>query len=124
MRETAAEGGSASVEFALVIPVVLLVLVALIEVAVVARVQIELVSAARHGVRVAATNPAPEAAVDAIHGALPEPLVDRVVVTVERPAVVGREAVVRLSVDHRLLSVLFGGISVQPSAKAVMRVER
>ncbi len=119
-----AERGSASVEFALVIPAVLLVLLALVEVAVVARAQMELLSAARHGVRVAATNPAPEAAVDAIHRVLSDELAARVVVTVERPSVVGRDAVVRLSAEHRLLSVLFGGIPLDLSAGAVMRVER
>lgn len=121
---TGAERGSASVEFALVIPAVLLVLLALVEVAVVARAQMELLSAARHGVRVAATNPAPEAAVDAIHRVLSDELAARVVVTVERPSVVGRDAVVRLSAEHRLLSVLFGGIPLELSAGAVMRVER
>ncbi len=119
-----AERGSASVEFALVIPAVLLVLLALVEVAVVARAQIELVAAARHGVRVAATNPAPEAAVDAVHRVLPDEFAARVVVTVDRPAVVGRDAVVRLSADHRLLAAVFGGIPLELSARAVMRVER
>ncbi len=116
--------GSATVEFALVIPVVLLVLVALVEVAVVARVQMELLGAARQGARVAATNPDPANAVDAVHGALSEGVVQQVIVTVERPAVVGREAVVELAMTHRLAATLFGGVPVNLSARSVMRVER
>jgi Flp pilus assembly protein TadG len=117
------ERGSATVEFALVIPMVLLLLVALVEVAVVARVQIELQGAARQGARVAATNPDPAVAVDAVHEALSEDLTRSVIVTVERPAVVGREAVVRLSLRHYLAAVLFGGVPVDLSARSVMRVE-
>ena len=117
------EGGSATVEFALIIPIVLLVLFTLVEVVVVARVQIELLGAARQGARVAATNPDPAVAVDAVHEALGERLANEVIVTVERPAVVGREAVVRLSLTHRLASVLFGGVPVDMAARSVMRVE-
>ena len=116
--------GSATVEFALVIPIVLVVLVALVEVAVVARTQLELLGAAREGARVAATNPDPAAAVEAVQRALGEEVVDRVIVTVDRPAIVGREAVVRLSLTYRLLSALFGGVPLDMTARSVMRVER
>lgn len=110
-------------EFALVIPIVLLVLFTLVEVVVVGRVQIELLGAARQGARVAATNPDPGVAVDAVHAALGENLANEVIVTVERPAVVGREAVVSLSLTHRLASALFGGVPVDLAARSVMRVE-
>ena len=119
----AQERGSATVEFALVIPIVLLVLFTLVEVVVVGRVQIELLGAARQGARVAATNPDPGVAVDAVHAALGENLANEVIVTVERPAVVGREAVVSLSLKHRLASALFGGVPVDLAARSVMRVE-
>lgn len=119
----AQERGSATVEFALVIPIVLLVLFTLVEVVVVGRVQIELLGAARQGARVAATNPDPGVAVDAVHAALGENLANQVIVTVERPAVVGREAVVSLSLSHRLASALFGGVPVDLAARSVMRVE-
>lgn len=119
----AQERGSATVEFALVIPIVLLVLFTLVEVVVVGRVQIELLGAARQGARVAATNPDPGVAVDAVHAALGENLANKVIVTVERPAVVGREAVVSLSLTHRLASALFGGVPVDLAARSVMRVE-
>jgi Flp pilus assembly protein TadG len=119
----AQERGSATVEFALVIPIVLLVLFTLVEVVVVGRVQIELLGAARQGARVAATNPDPGVAVAAVHAALGENLANEVIVTVERPAVVGREAVVSLSLTHRLASALFGGVPVDLAARSVMRVE-
>ncbi|NNC40134.1 MAG: pilus assembly protein [Acidimicrobiia bacterium] len=119
----AQERGSATVEFALVIPIVLLVLFTLVEVVVVGRVQIELLGAARQGARVAATNPDPGVAVEAVHAALGENLANQVIVTVERPAVVGREAVVSLSLSHRLASALFGGVPVDLAARSVMRVE-
>jgi len=117
------EGGSATVEFALIIPIVLLVLFTLVEVVVVARVQIELLGAARQGARVAATNPDPAVAVDAVHEALGNHLANQVIVTVERPEVVGKEAVVRLSLTHRLASAFFGGVPVDMAARSVMRVE-
>ena len=123
-RSVGFEGGSATVEFALVIPIVLMVLVALVEVAVVARTQIELLGAARQGARVAATNPDPAVAVDAVHGALSDGLAGRVIVTVDRPAVIGRQAVVRLAVTHNLAAALFGGLPVDLAARSVMRVER
>lgn len=118
------EHGSASVEFALVLPIVLLVLVAVVEVAVVARSQIELLGAARQGARVAATNPDPAVAVDAVHDALGDAVAERVIVTVDRPAVIGAQAVVRLSLTHHLAAALFGGVPIDLSARSVMRVER
>ena len=54
------------VEFALVLPLVLLVVFAAVEVAVVARTQLEVVNAAREGAREAATNPDPAAAVGVV----------------------------------------------------------
>ena len=48
------ERGSAVVEFALVLPLVLVVLLGIVEVAVVARSEIQLVHAAREGAREAA----------------------------------------------------------------------
>lgn len=116
--------GSSSVEFALVIPIVLLVLIAVVEVAVVARTQIELLGAARQGARAAATTPDPSAAVEAVHDSLGPSLAGRVIVTVERPAVIGRPAVVRLTLTHHVAAVLFGGLPVQLAVRSVMRVER
>ena len=124
MKSFAAERGSASVEFALVLPVLLLVLVAVVEVSVVGRLQLELIGAARQGARVAATHPDPGQAVEAVHQALDEGLESSVIVTVERPAIVGRPATVELELSHRVFAALFGGMPVRLSARSVMRVER
>ncbi len=119
-----AERGAAVVEFALVLPVVLLVLLAVVEVAVVARTQLELTQAAREGARAAATVPDPARAVDAVRGALGPELAARVRVEVRRPAVVGAAAVVTVSLGHRVAAGLLGGIPVELRSRAVMRVER
>src|SRR3972149_1105349 len=66
------EQGSAVVEFALILPVVVLVLLAVVEVTVVARTQYELVHAAREGARTAATVADPSPAVRAVQAA-PDP---------------------------------------------------
>ena len=63
--------GSAAVEFALVLPLVLLVLLAVTQVAVVARTQLEVANAAREGARRAATAPDPADAVTVARRALP-----------------------------------------------------
>ncbi|MGH8875041.1 MAG: TadE/TadG family type IV pilus assembly protein [Acidimicrobiia bacterium] len=118
------ERGSAVVEFALVLPVVLLVLVAVSEVVVVARTQIELQAAAREGARVAATTPDPGRAVEATSVALGEPLAATARVTVTRSSVVGGRAVVEVSVRHHLARAVLGGIPLTLTSRAVMRVER
>ena len=124
MKSFATERGSASVEFALVLPVLVLVLVAVVEVAVVGRVQLELIGAARQGARVAATHPDPVQAVEAVHQALDDGLEPDVIVTVARPAIVGRQAIVEVELHHRVLAPLFGGVPLRLSARSVMRVER
>lgn len=124
MRPPAADRGAAVVEFALVLPVVLLVLLAAVEVVVVARTHLELVGAAREGARVAATAPDPARAVAAVQAALGEPLGGRARVSVTRPGVVGSPAVVVVTVPHRLASYLLGGMTLEISARAVMRVEQ
>ena len=115
--------GSASVELALVLPLVLLVLIAGLELTLLARTRLELVAAAREGARVAATNPDPSRAVQAVREALPEPAASRVRVGVTRPRVVGRPAVVEVSYPHQLVTPLLRGWEVRLSARAVMRVE-
>ena len=51
------EGGTVTVEFFLVLPLVILVLVAGVQLVSLARARIELVGAVREGARVAATSP-------------------------------------------------------------------
>jgi hypothetical protein len=115
--------GSASVELALLIPLIVVLLGLLVEVAVVARAQIEIVGAAREGVRVAATAPDPGRAIAAANDALGARSRDARV-RVHRPHVVGQQAEVEISLSHRIGLPLLGGFTVPLSARAVMRVER
>ena len=112
------------VEFALVLPAVVLVLLAAVEVTMAARTQYELVVAAREGARTAATVPDPARAVDTVRAALGPPAADRVRVTVERPAVVGRLASVTVVLPYRAPSFLPGAFTIDLKARSVMRVEQ
>jgi len=115
--------GSAVVEFALVVPLVLALVLGLVEVALVARTQMEVVNAAREGAREAAASPDPSDAVRAARAALAETGTN-VRVSVRRPDVVGGLAEVRVTLPYRVGSAFFGGVVVEITAKAVMRVER
>ncbi len=57
MRSRTGDEGSATVEFALLLPILLLVLLALVQVGVIARDQLVLTQAARAGARAAAVQP-------------------------------------------------------------------
>ncbi len=111
-------------EMAVTIPALVLVLLAVLEVVVVARTQLELVAAAREGARAAATIADPARAVTAVQTALSPVLSDRVRVKVTRPAVVGRPATVVVTLRHRLVTPLLRWLEVDLSGRAVMRVER
>jgi Flp pilus assembly protein TadG len=116
--------GGVTVELAMAIPAVVLVLLAILEVVVVARTQLELVAAAREGARVAATVADVSRAVSAVRTALPPVLGSRVRVLVNRPAAAGQPATVRVTVRHRLVSPLLRWLEIDLSGRAVMRVER
>ncbi len=118
------ERGSAAIEFALVLPVVLLVLLSTVEVVVVARTQLELGHAAREGAREAATTPDVERAIAAARRALPESVAALARVAVEREQHVGGIARVTISIRHAVASPLLGGIQITLRSSAVMRVER
>jgi len=122
LRARAQEGGAA-IEFALVVPIVILVLFAVVEVAVVARTQLELTNAAREGAREAATVVDPASAASAARAAMGT-LGSRLVVSVRRPHVVGRRAEVTVRLRHRLAAPLFGGVTIELRSRAAMRVER
>ncbi len=112
------------VEFVLVLPALVLVLLAVVEVTVVARTQYELVHAAREGARMAATVSDPSRAVQAVQAALDPVVAGRVRVTVERPGSVGSNAVVTVVLAHRLGARILGGLQLDLRARSVMRVER
>jgi Flp pilus assembly protein TadG len=117
------ERGSVAVEFALVVPVVLLVLLAAVEVAVVARAQLEVVHAAREGAREAAASPDPARAVAAAQAALGA-AGSGARISVQRPHVVGATAEVEVWLPHQLGAGLFAGPSITLRGRAVMRVEQ
>ena len=120
---TSTEHGSATVELALLVPLIVVLVVVVVEVAVVARSQIELVAAAREGARVAATSPDPADAVRAVRDAMGE-RGDDVQIGVHRPHVVGVEAAVDVALSHEIPVPLLGPFRVPLSARAVMAVER
>lgn len=118
------DSGSASVEFALVLPLLLLVLLASVEVVVVARIQLQIGHAAREGAREAATTPDLERAIAAAKRTLDSNTASRIRVSIDRQAHVGGIARVTVSLSHAVASPLFGGVSVPLTSSAVMRVER
>jgi len=118
----ARERGSVTVEMALVLPLVVLLIVAIAEVAVAARTQLEVLNAAREGARTAAVAPDPADAVVAAKRALGE-LGDQARVRVNRPRVVGEPATVTVVVRHRAIPEILGGVIVELEATASMRVE-
>lgn len=110
-------------EFALVVPAVVLVVLALAEVAVVARIQLEVVNAAREGAREAAANPDPTGALAAARSALGG-VADAARINVSREHVVGGTARVEITLPHTLAPVLFGGTVIEVKGSAAMRVEQ
>ncbi len=111
------------VEFALLVPVLLLAVLATVEVAVVARTQLEVVNAAREGARQAATSPDPARAVRAARAALGPRGADARV-SVSRPHTVGAMAAVVVAIRHRVAAPMFGGFAIELTGRSVMRVER
>lgn len=123
-REVLSSRGSATVEFVLVLPLIILVLVACLEVAALARARVVVVAAAREGARVAATHPDPADAVEAVRSALGEVLGSAARVSVSRPHVVGRPATVEVAVRQHLTGPFLDGFSVTLTGRSTMRVER
>ena len=117
------EQGSAVVEFALVLPLILVLLLGVVEVAAVARIEIQLVHAAREGAREAAASPDTSRAVSAVRTALGDRGASARV-AVSRPSTVGDTASVAVRMPYRLAAPIFGGITVTLSSRASMRVER
>lgn len=115
--------GSSTIEAALVLPVILIVLLAAFELTVLAITRLELVAAARDGARVAATVADPARAVEAVRNALDPELSQAASVSVTRPTISGRPAQVVVSVVRQLKTPLLSALSVPLSVKAVMVVE-
>jgi Flp pilus assembly protein TadG len=116
--------GSVTVEFFLVVPLLIVVLAAGIQVISVARTRVELLGAVREGARVAATTPDPAKAVAAVRHALLPEVRDRVRISVSRPSVVGKPARVTARLHHVLPVPFIDDFAVEVSASATMLVER
>jgi Flp pilus assembly protein TadG len=112
------------VEFVLVLPLIIVVLAASLQLIGVARARIELQGAAREGARVAATTPDPANAVEAVLAALSPEMRSGARVSVERPARVGAVATVTVSIRHELGRPFPSSLGVALSARATMRTER
>ena len=115
------ESGQATVEFALVLPLVILAALAIIQVGLLVRDHLAVVHAAREAVRAASVDPDPSSAVDAAHRTLPHADVD----VSSRPSVgepIAVEVRYRAVTDVPLVGVLFPDPVLH--SRAVMRVER
>jgi Flp pilus assembly protein TadG len=113
-----------TVEFFLVVPLLIVVLAAGIQVISVARARIELLGAVREGARVAATTPDPAKAVAAVRDAMQPSVRGWVRTSVTRPAIVTLPARVTATYRHLLAVPWIDDLGVDLSASASMLVER
>jgi hypothetical protein len=123
-RQVLTERGQATVEFFLVLPLVVLVAVASVQVMRIAEARLELQAAARDGARVAATTPDPSRAVASVMAALSPEDRDRARISVERPDRVGVPARVTVRLRHLLGAPFPAGMGVDLTVTATMRTER
>lgn len=105
------------------LPLIIVLVLGLVEVAVAARTQLEVVSAARVGAREAAATPDPARAAAAVRAEL-GPAGSRTRIEVTRPHVVGARATVVVRLPHTVAAPVFGGFVLQLTARASMRVEQ
>ena len=115
------ESGQATVEFALILPLVIFAALAIIQVGLLVRDHLAVVHAAREAVRAASVDPDPSRAVHAAHETLPHADVD----VSPRPSVgepITVEVRYRAVTDVPLVGVLFPDPILR--SRAVMRVER
>ena len=111
------------VEFGLVMPLVLLLVLGIAEVAAVARTELQLAHAAREGARYAAASPDTARAAAAVRRSLGRSG-ERARITVTRPSEVGVPATVSVAIGHRVAAPILGGFTVQLRASSSMRTER
>ncbi len=123
-RKVLTEEGSVTVEFFLVLPLVVLLLVAGLQLVSVARVKIELIGAVREGARVAATTPDPSRAVDAVVGALDPEMASRTRISVTRPSVPGQMATVTATFRQVVDFFILPDLEFDIPARATMRTEK
>lgn len=125
MRRERGDGGQASVELALVLPLVMILLLAVVQLGLVVRDQILVVHAAREAVREAAVDPAADAPRRA---ALASSTLDdgRLTVTTTGRGAVGSRVRVEVAYKAATRVPLLGAALGDPTlrASATMRVER
>jgi Flp pilus assembly protein TadG len=120
------ERGSSAVEFALLLPILLLVLLALVQVGVLARDSLVLTQASRAGAREAAVQPSPDAVEQAVRGAAAGLAEERLSVDVVWSGERGAPVTVSVVYEAPVASLLAGWLlpgSVSLSASATMRQE-
>ena len=120
------ERGSAVVEFALVLPIVLIVLLAVVQVGALARDRLLLAQAARAGAREAAVEPSDAEVEDAARGAAIGLDPARLSVAITREGPRGAPVTVSLRYDAGVATVLVGWLfpsSVVLAAEATTRQE-
>ena len=120
------ERGSAAVEFALLLPILLLVLLALVQVGAVARDQLVLTQASRAGAREAAVDGSVEAVHEAVRSAAVGLDAERVSVAVVWSGARGTPVTVSLTYDVPIASPLAGWLlpeTVTLRSSATMRRE-
>ena len=111
-------------EFFLVLPMIVLVLVGALQVIGVARARVELLGAVREGARIAATTPDPARAVEAVEAAMAPSARPHLRVSVSRPDEVGKLARVTAVLRYSLVEPLPPDWTVDLKATAAMAVER
>jgi Flp pilus assembly protein TadG len=120
------ERGSAVVEFALVMPLLLLVALALVQIAVIGRDRLVLEHAARAGARQASVDPDDAAVRQAVDDAVPPLDPAGVAVEIDRGGTFGDPVVVRVGYDVPVAMPLAGWLlpaSVHLSTQLAMRQE-
>ncbi|HET8526043.1 MAG TPA: TadE/TadG family type IV pilus assembly protein [Actinomycetota bacterium] len=118
--------GSSAVEFALLLPILLLVLLALVQVGVLARDSLVLTQASRAGAREAAVQLSTDAVEQAVRDAAPGLAADRLSVNVAWSGTRGAPVTVSVEYLAPVASLLAGWLlpgSVSLSASATMRQE-
>lgn len=120
------ERGSVAVEFALLLPILLLVLLALVQVGALARDQLVLTQASRAGAREAAVTSSVEAVYEAVRSAAVGLDPERVVIEVAWSGQRGSPVTVSLAYEAPVASPLAGWLlpsSVTLASSATMRQE-
>ena len=120
------ERGSSAVEFALLLPILLLVLLALVQVGVLARDSLLLTQASRAGAREAAVGPSVDAVEQAVRASAAGLVAERLDIDVAWSGTRGSPVTVSVGYEAPVASLLAGWLlpeSVSLSSSATMRQE-